>query len=210
MNDIHHRRNSRTTGGFTLLEILTGTFILVIVAVPMSLLMTGSSRAVMKVDRNREVRSMMDQIMRRVESTDLTILWENFGVDPQSPERMDGRVAEAGSGDEPGHNPLLLDSGLLKRLGELGLKCDLRYRFMSRDELGVDAANRLKSSSGLLHLQAGVATLQLSGKIGKRTIEEVRTRPIYCPMIIGKPGLLLSQCPAVNPALRDVKFAHIP
>ncbi|MBI2943575.1 MAG: hypothetical protein HYY25_05195 [Candidatus Wallbacteria bacterium] len=196
--------------GQTLFDVLIGAVVLAMVAVPLGLLLTSSSRSIRSTDLGRETRQLLEAVMRRVESTDLTLLWDSYGVEPESPGRLIGKLAEYTPGGQAGRNPLLLDQEVLQRLAELGLECTLEFRFMSRKELGVDAVNHLKSDSGLLHLQAGVARLVATGKLGSRPFTEEIKKPIYCPMILGRPGLMLSQCPAVNPALRDGKFKNFP
>lgn len=196
--------------GTTLFEVLIASVLLVMVAVPIGLMLSASSRQVRNTDLDREVRSLMDQVMERVESTDLTVLWDAFGVDPDSPNRLRNSLGRMSPLPGGATNPLLLNRRVLDRFAELRLACDLEFRFMTRKELGIDASNRLKSHSGILHLQAGVATLTVRGSVGRRTVDEHLRKPIYCPMILGRPGLLLSQCPAVNPALRDGKFKAFP
>ncbi|MBI3893075.1 MAG: hypothetical protein HY303_16275 [Candidatus Wallbacteria bacterium] len=203
-------RSRSLRAGQTLFDVLIGAVVLVLVAVPVALLLTSSSRSIRSTDMGRETRQLMDAIMRRIESTDLTMLWDGYGVEPDSPGRLTGQLAEFVPGGVPGRNPLCLDRELLQRIAELGLECSLEFRFMTNKELGIDPVNRLKSRSGLLHLQAGVARLLVQGKLENRPFREEFVKPIYCPMILGRPGLLLSQCPAVNPALRDGKFKDMP
>lgn len=208
--------------GTTLFEVLISAIVLSLIVLPIGLLLTTSNRTLRNTDINREVRSMMDQVMERIESTDLTKLWDAFGVEPDSPARFKGQlfkpeaVAGGGGGDRTSDdaNPLHLDIPLMKRIlemkEEMALETDLEFRFMTRAELGIDAANRLVSKSGILHLQAGVVSLAFKGEVTKKVIEEEMSKPIYCPMILGRPGLLLSQCPAVKPDLRDGKFKDFP
>ncbi|MBI4872763.1 MAG: hypothetical protein HY814_14495 [Candidatus Riflebacteria bacterium] len=211
------RRGRPARTATTLLEVLISAVILTLIVVPISLLLSQSTRAVQNTDLNREVRGLMDEVMQRVESTDLTKLWDSFGIDPKSPTRFDGKLVNLPGGSvtpealaDDAANPLHINQEIVERLGELGLSTDLKFRFMTRTELGVDPSNRLKSSSGIMHLQAGVVTLTFAGKVGKKTIDEELAKPIYCPMILGRPGLLLSQCPAVDPKLRDGRFKNFP
>jgi hypothetical protein len=207
--------------GTTLFEVLISAIVLSLIVLPIGLLLTTSNRTLRNTDINREVRSLMAQVMERIEATDLTKLWDAFGVEPDSPARFKGFLFKpealstaGGERSSDDANPLHLDIPLMNRImemkEEMALETDLEFRFMTRGELGIDASNRLVSKSGILHLQAGVVSLAFNGEVTKKVIEEEMSKPIYCPMILGRPGLLLSQCPAVKPELRDGKFKDFP
>ncbi|MBI4861710.1 MAG: type II secretion system protein [Candidatus Riflebacteria bacterium] len=196
--------------GLTLLEVLIGAVILAIIAVPVGYLITSSSKRVMSTDTLREARAVMDQIMGKIESTDFVILYRNFGwgLQPDSPyphvPEASGAMKTAIFAD--GKDPLYLGQEIINQMKSGGWNAVLQFRFLTKPEVEMDTSNRLKSLSGVLHLQAGVIKLTLTGPGVKEEIKEV----LYCPMILGRPGLLLKQCPAVNPALRDQEFKNYP
>lgn len=186
--------------GFTLLEILIAAVVFTVASVPLLLLFNSTSRQVKGLDRRAEIRAITQQVLGRVESMDFVTLHDNFGVEPEAPGRLVGKLTDGA------RNPLMLERGWMDRLDELGLSGSLEFRFMTKSELGVDPANPLKSTSGLLHLQAGVIVFRIQGTGYDETVR----KPVYCPMILGRPGLLLNQCPAVNKALRDGKYKDFP
>jgi hypothetical protein len=197
----------------TLLEILVGSVILVLVSVPIGLLLSSSSGRVKQVDQNREVRLLIDRIVNRIEVQDFVGLWDQFGVEPDSPTRMTDRLADfdPATRTAAGRNPLGLDDEVLGRLADLGLAASLEFRFLTKKELGIDPSQPLVSTSGLLHLQAGTVRLRVAGRgLWRGGVNEEIVKNVYCPMILGRPGLLLTQCPSVNPALRDGKFKGFP
>jgi prepilin-type N-terminal cleavage/methylation domain-containing protein len=193
-------RSRRTSRGFTLLEVLIASVIFTLASVPLVLLFSSTSRQVKGLDRRAEIRALTMQILGRVEAMDFVTLHDHFGIEPESPGRLVGKLVEGA------RNPLMLDRTWIDRLAELGLGAELEFRFMTRSELGMDPTNPLKSTSGLLHLQAGTVALRVSGP----GYDETLRKSVYCPMILGRPGLLLNQCPAVNKALRDGKYKDFP
>jgi len=158
--------------------------------------------------------------MNRVESADFIVLYRYFGIDPESPQRIREGLTRNGE------NPLQVPVHVLQALEQRGWQVNLSFRFMTKAEVGVRGAvaedtstldpeqrstpaNELfaRTETGIQHLQGGFLTLEVSG-------EDLRTqrirRPIYCPLILGRPGLMISQCPALNPALKRDLFAAIP
>lgn len=193
-------RSPRRRRAFTLLEILVAAVIFTLASTPLVLLFNSTTRQVKGLDKRAEIRALTGQILERIEAMDFVSLHDSFGVEPEAPGRLVGQLADGA------RNPLMIDRGSLDRLAELGMSGALEFRFMTRDELGMDPANPLKSSSGLLHLQAGVIELRIHGD----GYDETLRKSVYCPMILGRPGLMLNQCPAVNKALRDGKYKDFP
>ena len=107
-------------------------------------------------------------------SADFVTLYDHFGVRPDAPGRLVDKLVEGS------RNPLLLETSWLERLQDLGLGAALEFRFMTRTELGMDPANPLRSTSGLLHIQAGVIRLRVHGPGHEETIE----KSVYCPGIV--------------------------
>lgn len=213
---LRRARDRLALQGLTLLEVLISAVLLVLVAVPLGSLLWTSRRGIELADRGREVRFVIDQVITRVESTDFVALWKSFGwgflsecpTCPESPEAIrDGLavVRWSPSGEpEVARNPLELDVDVLKSLRRNGWTARLRFRFLTRPE--VRQTGRVKSDTGILHLQGGAMGLTLDGPGVKEDVRQV----LYCPMILGRPGLQLKQCPAVNPALREGLFASYP
>jgi len=186
---------------FTLLEVVVSGFLLALLAVPLMGMLQGSSRSVRRVDARREGRHLLERILDRVEATDFLILYDNFGIEPESPDRMQEGLTQGG------RTPLLLTTALRDTLEEGGWQARLTFRFMTKEEVGEDPENPVKTSTGILHLQGAWVTLSL-GRKGQPTLR-IR-KPLYCPLILGRPGLMLSQCPALNQGLRRDLFSHIP
>jgi hypothetical protein len=201
--------------GFTLLEVCVSAFLLALVSVPIWGLLNSSSTAIHKVDDRKQARVLMREIMNRIESSDFLVLYDSFGVEPDSPSRIrEGLTAG-------GRNPLKIPDHVLEALEAKQWTVKVEFRFMTRGEVQVrggsadpDDPERRNSFSvfeatdtGILHLQGGYLKMEVSGP-------ELRTqrirRPVYCPLILGRPGLMISQCPALNAAIKREKFSNIP
>lgn len=192
----------------SLVEMMIASVILMIVVVPVGLMMSGSSNVVQRVDLQREVRTIIEHVIERAEAQDFGVLYDNFGVRPDAA----GRIA---SGFTKGNaNPLEVESEILKRLEELQLQSSLSFRFFSKGDVQVQAGNNLRTQSGLLWLQGGVLTLKVWGGatsnrlIARYEVDETIERTVYCPLILGRPGLMLNQCPAVDP-VKKAKYESL-
>ena len=89
---------------------------------------------------------------------------------------------------------------------ELGVSATLQFEFLSRTDLGIDTGNDFNSETGIFFLQAGNVTLRFSGEpisAGAMGGQDTIHRTVYCPLILGRPGLLLSQCPALDEDRKD-------
>lgn len=191
----------RPRAGMTLLEVAAAAFFLALLSAPTLQVITGAGRSVQRTDARRETRHLLRQVLERIEAADFLVLYDNFGVEPDSSNRM-----VTGIGDDT-RNPLLLTKQLRERMDELGWEVSLRFRFMTRDELGVDPDNPMRSDTGILHLQGAHIELTVDAPGRPRAVVK---KPLYCPLILGRPGLMVSQCPALNPGLQRDLFARIP
>lgn len=197
-----------TRRGFSLIEVLIAGVVLAIVCVPVGVLLSQSTRGVQSTDRAREARYLLARVLEKVEAADFVTLWDNFGAGLQPPSGLP-RVPESGTALRDtvfaaGKDPLYLGSELQEALAQGGWTATLAFRFLTKPE--VEQTDRVKSASGILHLQAGVVRLKIAGNGLEQKIQEI----LYCPMILGRPGLMLKQCPAVNPQLRDLRFGNYP
>ena len=134
----------------------------------------------------------------------------------------------AETGQVNGDNPLGFSQDFLSEVRGLGLEARLYFEFYTRAELGLDQdprkkpeddpeAPRTKSASGrapslakpafgILHMQAGYARVDLfdRGLLAKHKADPEQAlvsrwaQPIMCPAVVGRPGLRLASCPAVN------------
>lgn len=214
------RRSGSRRSGITLLEVAVTAFLLAMMAVPIWGLLQTSSRGIRRVDERKEARYLVQEVMNRVESADFIVLYRYFGIEPNSSQRIQVGLT-AGS-----ENPLQVPQHVLDSLKQRGWQVALTFRFMTKEEVGwkgIQSAATAGSadpeaskgsaelfaatSSGIQHLQGGFLDLQVSGP-GLRT-QQIR-RPIYCPLILGRPGLMVSQCPALNPAVKRELFSNIP
>jgi hypothetical protein len=200
--------------GTTLLEVLIGAVLLALIAVPIFSLLWSSSHSVERADQNREARFLSDLILGYAENSDFVELFDNFGA--SFPDDKDGKNCLQGPNNDlsegvmrGGQNVLAVDDWTRKQLTQKGWKVDLKFRFLTRNELGYGGnVHNIKPKAGVLHFQAGVIWLRLLDD-HDRVIENIR-KCVYCPMILGRPGLDLKQCPAVNPEIRDKKLGNYP
>lgn len=196
--------------GFSILELVISAAILGLLSVPIWNLLNASSRGIRKVDQVKIARFTMREILSRVESADFVTLYRYFGRNgnANSPTRIAG-LGEPG--DNPEKNPLMLSAQLFDTMKQKGWSARVDFRFMTKDEIreipspgGSDVF--ASSESGILHLQGGFLELEMSGpEIGSQIVR----RPLYCPLILGRPGLMLSQCPALNAGLKRALFSEI-
>ncbi len=196
---------------FTLVEVSVAALVLALFAVPLFGLLRTSSRSIAATDRRREVRFLVQEVWDRVEAADFLTLYNAFGEEPRAPGRLETGLWQPGKFVDgewiPGSNPLLLTERLKATLEATGWTIRLRFRFLTREELGVEGENGFASESGVQHLQAGRATLEIDGAASghHRTM-----RTLYCPLVLGRPGLTMSQCPATNEGLKRELRRRIP
>jgi prepilin-type N-terminal cleavage/methylation domain-containing protein len=211
--------------GFSLTEILIGTVILAVVGVPMLGVFISSKHNVKRTDARREVRFYMQKIFDHLNRQPLHDLWKNFGpgevVGFDAAGRMRHRIAEydARSGRITGDNPLGFTAEFVQEMLRDGYEARVFFEFFTRKELEITPAQYRPGVPdnpsplwGILHMQAGWAQVYLLDREKLRTNggNEAQSvigqwkEPIMCPAIVGRPGLKLAGCPAVNPDVRAV------
>jgi hypothetical protein len=153
--------------------------------------------------------------------------WETAG-------RMKHRIADYdATGRIVGSNPLGFSQDFVAEMLALGLEARLHFEFYSRNELGLNPraappAKKLDDGDddgpprpvnlppvfGILHMQAGYARVDILDRaVLRSTRREDKAllarwaQPIMCPAVVGRPGLRLASCPAVNP---KVKAKYVP
>lgn len=146
--------------------------------------------------------------------------------------KMHHRLAETDArGQITGDNPLGFAQDFLTEMRALGLEARLYFEFYTRAELALDqpAAKKpededpagrtrkdrpvivSKPPFGILHMQAGHARVDLYdiALLAKYRFNPEKAlvsrwaQPIMCPAVVGRPGLRLASCPAVNPKTRE-------
>jgi prepilin-type N-terminal cleavage/methylation domain-containing protein len=200
-----HRR------GFTLVEVAVSALVVAILSVSMISLMSSTGKQIQRTDTRREARYLLRDLLDRIEAADFLTLYQNFGVEPEVKGRIrEGlyRPAVFVDGERvPEYNPLNLTRRQKEHLEELGWKARLEFRFMTREELGASVLNEATSLSGVLHLQAGWIELLVEGpELPPQRV----LKPVFCPLVLGRPGLMLSQCPATNEGLKRELLEEIP
>lgn len=204
----------------TLTEILIATVIMLIAAFPVMAIFSTSHQSLERTDVRRTARHYTSEILARVKRQSLHDLWKNFGpwdaagLDAEA-GRLRDRIAEMDpngklvAGAQDLVNPLGFTQDMLTEMRRDGYDARVRFEFYTREELGVSPAqfsqkkkDKVDPVIGLHHMQAGWAEVQIieAGK-PKEVISQVR-EPIMCPAIVGRPGMKLSSCPAVNPNVR--------
>jgi hypothetical protein len=174
--------------------------VLAMLSVAVWAFLNGSNRSVRRTDKRREARFLMRQVIDRVESADFLILFKHFG------SAGGGKVPDAG-------NPLLVDEATLDALRENKWVVTVKFRFMTRSELynggnvpAPDPNNHfVLPPSGILPYQGAFLETRLDPLSGSpaRILPVIIKKPLYCPLILGRPGLTLAQCPALNEALQQ-------
>ena len=218
-----------TRSAFSLTEIMIAAVILAIVGIPVIGIFMGSKDAITRTDSARDARYFVNEILAHAERQSLHELWDNFGpneviavagkmkheiavYDPAT-----GKVA----GDPNVANPLGFQESFLADMIRAGFKAKLYFEFYTRKELEVtplipnprqqDVAS---ARFGILHMQAGYASVEIidtkaAAKLGDETKATVLfwQQPIMCPAVVGRPGMKLSSCPAVD---RKVRMKYLP
>lgn len=197
--------------GFTLVEVSVASLVVAILGVTTVALMTTTGKQIRRTDARSEDRHLVREVLDRVEALDFLSLYQNFGIEPESVGRMKEGLYrpsfELDGERVPEYDPL----GLPQRLKDAMLANEwttrLTFRFLTREELGVDPGNGATSLTGVLHLQAGEITLAIE-RPGHPPVT-IR-KSLFCPLVLGRPGLVMSQCPATNQGLKDGLLKDVP
>jgi prepilin-type N-terminal cleavage/methylation domain-containing protein len=216
--------------GFSLVEILIAAVILCIVGIPMIGVFLGSKDAIVRTDAARDNRYYITEILAHAERQSLHELWDNFGPNEVIPRagRMKHEIAlydEKTGKLQPGNpnltNPLGFQQSFLNEMARSKIKAYLHFEFYTRKDLEVQPLipnprqqDTASARYGILHMQAGYATVQIVdlNKVGKvkdpeDAVMQTWQQPIMCPAVVGRPGLKLSSCPAVD---RKVRAVYLP
>lgn len=212
---------SKKREAFSLSEILIATVLLVLAAVPVMAIFSGSKQSIDRADERREKRYFLNELVAKAQRHSLQTLWDAFGpyfVGAAQCGYMRDRVAEVdsngklitggGGGGGPQPNPLGLTQDFLDDMRYAGYEARMRFEFYPRDLLGVKSAGAnpdqynpkgkdIVGPFGLLHMQAGY--LLLSIRSLKDHDDKLDWRiPMMCPAIVGRPGLKMEGCPALD------------
>lgn len=205
--------------GFSLSEILIATVLLVLAAVPVMAIFSGSKETIARADERREKRYFLNELVAKSQRHSLQTLWDAFGPYFSGGANcgyMRDRVAEVdgnnkivtGGGGSKDPNPLGLTQDFIDDMRYQGYEARMRFEFFPRDLLGVKSAGAnpdvfkpngkdVPGPYGLLHMQAGFLRLSI------RSIAEPDDKtdwriPMMCPAIVGRPGLKMEGCPALD------------
>jgi prepilin-type N-terminal cleavage/methylation domain-containing protein len=209
---------------FTLIEILIGTAILGVVGVPILSVFLTSKDAVSRTDTRRAARYYIREIYAHLGRQSLHDLWkycgpgEVVGFDVAGQLKHHLAEFDANTGRVTGRNPLGFGEAFLKEMTQDGYDARVFFEFYTRRELEITplvynrrAQDKPSPKYGILHMQAGWASVYIldrkklkkfGGNDEKAVIANWK-EPIMCPAIVGRPGLKLSGCPAVNVTVRE-------
>lgn len=217
-----------TRNGFSLTEIMIAAVILAIVGIPVIGIFLGSKDAITRTDSARDARYFVNEILAHAERQSLHELWDNFGPNEVIAQagRMKHEIAiyDIKTGKVQGNpmqaNPLGFQESFLQELTRAGFKAKLYFEFYSRKALEVEpqipnprAQDIASARYGILHMQAGYASVEIIDlKAAEKVGDEKATvtfwqQPIMCPAVVGRPGMKLSSCPAVD---RKVRAKYLP
>jgi prepilin-type N-terminal cleavage/methylation domain-containing protein len=204
---------------FTLTEVLIASVILALVGIPVMGVFITAKQGITRTDVRREARYYIQEILAHLDRQSLHDLWRNFGpgevLGHDVAGRLRHRLAEfdPATGRIAGKNPLGFEEEFLQEMIQEGLDARVFFEFYTRKELEIDppkytlgVQDKPSPKYGIYHMQAGWAevvlldTRKLRAARGKESQAVLASwkQPIMCPAIVGRPGLKLSGCPAVN------------
>lgn len=215
---------TRTRNGFSLAEVLIGVTILAVMGVPMLGVFIQSKHSITRTDAKREARYYIGEIMAHLERQSLHKLWDYFGPGEVVGFDVAGQLKHKlcehdDQGRITGKNPLGFTPYFLQEMMVDGFEARVFFEFYTRKELGVKpdrwsllTKDEVSPIYGLHHMQAGWVQIYLldKHKLKKNPSREADCvitswkQPIMCPAIVGRPGLKLSGCPAVNQVVKLV------
>ncbi len=202
--------------GVTLVEVLIATIIMAIAGVAAMNIFTASSFGIRQTDERRELRYYIREIFAHVNRQPLHELWDHYG--PQgfelAPRPLVGALALVDASGKlvdpakPQFNPLGFTQGFLDDLRRDGLSAKIWFEFYYRDQELRYKGKEPDPQIGLRHMQAGVAAVSLYDVNDPEERSLLLWRqPVMCAAIVGRPGLQLSSCPAMQ---KDVKCRYGP
>jgi prepilin-type N-terminal cleavage/methylation domain-containing protein len=199
----------RRRRGLTLIEVLIATIILAVAVVAVMQIFRGANIGIRKTDERRELRYYLSEIYAHVNRQPLHELWDYFGPPDFADRSLAGKLAlinAEGKLEDPSDlnkNPLGFTQTFIDEMRRDGLGGRVFFEFYYRDEELRYKDGEPDPQVGLAHMQAGVASVQIYDLSDpeERTLLEFR-QPVMCPMIVGRPGIQLSSCPALNDAVK--------
>jgi hypothetical protein len=216
--------NKLNKGAFSLTEILIAAVILACCGVPVIGIFIGSKDAITRTDTARDARYFITEIFAHAERQSLHDLFDNYGPGEVVPEagRMKHELAKYDPktgkvlGNANQANPLGFQESFLHELTVAGFHAKLYFEFYTRKELEIEPQipdlkkqDIASARYGILHMQAGYATVRLfrldalaKGADEDSALANEWMQPIMCPAVVGRPGLKLSSCPAVDRTMR--------
>ena len=206
--------------GFSLSEVMIAMVLLVLAAIPVMAVFQGSKQSITRADERREKRYFLNELVARAQRHSLQTLWDAFGpyfAGGANCGYMRDRVVEidgggnivAGAGTASKMpNPLGLTQDFVDDMKYAGYEARMRFEFYPRDLLGVKSAGPnptvfnpngkdIPGPYGLLHMQAGFLLLAIRS-IADHEDNTTWRVPMMCPAIVGRPGLKMEGCPALD------------
>lgn len=197
--------------GLTLVEVLIATIVLAVAVVAVMQIFRGANIGIRKTDERRELRYYLSEIYAHVNRQPLHELWDYFGPPDYADRSLAGKMAlldadgKLVDAADLAKNPLGFTQTFIDEMRRDGLGGRIFFEFYYRDEELRYEDGKPNPQIGLAHMQAGVASVQIYdlNDPEERTLTEFR-QPVMCPMIVGRPGIQLSSCPALNNAVKCV------
>lgn len=211
-------RKRHTVGrrrGLTLLEVLIAAVLLAMSGVAVMNIFMGANRGIRKTDERREIRHHLVKVFSHANRQAIHMLFKNFGLPAAGASRPNGGylarydengVLQVRPGMQQVDNPLGISQTFLDELRRDGLSARLRFDFFPRRELMEDRNpnnTTIDSNIGIEYMQAGRLTVEIvSWEHPEEAALMSWTQPVMCPMIVGRPGIALKSCPALDPSIQ--------
>jgi len=202
-------RNGQARRGVTLIEVLIATIVLAVAAVSVMNIFRGANIGIRKTDEKRELRYYVSEIFNHINRQALHDLWDHFGPKPWASRSLGGGLALIDANGQLvnpsnlNNNPLGITQAFINEMRNDGLGAKVFFEFYYKEDLRIEEDDEVSEIVGLQHMQAGIAAVALYdlNDPEERNLIEWR-QPVMCPMIVGRPGIQLSSCPALNTAVK--------